>query len=97
MGRKSIVVQMDLQKPEQVEEAHRQVEETLGPVQILVNNAGMISDNLFIMLEEEDWGNVLDANVMGTVRVSKQVIRGMIPKLGVVNPTMLPVKERLKP
>jgi 3-oxoacyl-[acyl-carrier protein] reductase len=32
------------------------------------------------MLEENDWHNVLDANVMGTARVSKQVIRGMMMK-----------------
>jgi 3-oxoacyl-[acyl-carrier protein] reductase len=79
-GRKAAIIQMDLMNPAQIESAHKHVEDSLGPVQILVNNAGMIADNLFIMLEEQDWETVLQANIMGTARVTKHVIRGMMMK-----------------
>lgn len=80
MGQKACTVQMDLSDSNQIAEAHKVVEDKLGTVEILVNNAGVIADNLFIMLEDEDWDKVLNANIMGTVRVSKLCIRGMMMK-----------------
>jgi 3-oxoacyl-[acyl-carrier protein] reductase len=51
-----------------------------GSVDILVNAAGVISDNLFLLLENNDWQKVLQTNVMGTVNTTKLVIEGMMMK-----------------
>jgi 3-oxoacyl-[acyl-carrier protein] reductase len=50
----------------QVEKVLEQVEKELGPVSILVNNAGVIRDGLFVAMERGDWNAVIDTNLGGT-------------------------------
>jgi 3-oxoacyl-[acyl-carrier protein] reductase len=54
------------------------IEAELGPVEVLVNNAGVTEVMPFAMLEEEDWDEVMNTNVKGTYLVSRAVVRGMI-------------------
>src|SRR5690606_16631421 len=61
-----------------VNEAYAQIQERLGKIQILVNNAGAIRDHLFMMLEEDDWQTVLNTNVMGAVHTTKAVVRDLM-------------------
>lgn len=75
---KAIAVQMDVGDVKSVEAAHAQIKAELGPVEILCNSAGVIADNLFLMLEESDWRTVIDTNLMGVVHVTKAVIRDMM-------------------
>jgi 3-oxoacyl-[acyl-carrier protein] reductase len=49
----------------------------LGPVQILVLNAGAIRDGLLPFLREEDWDDILDVNLSAAFRVTRSLIRGM--------------------
>ena len=63
----------------------KDIEDTWGGIDILINNAG-ISQNLpLALMEEEDWDRVMDLNVKGTFLTSKAVLRGMIRrKSGVI-------------
>jgi len=53
-------------------------EEELGPVDILINNAGVSQIMPFAMIEEEDWDLIMDVNVKGMFIVTKAFARGMI-------------------
>jgi len=54
------------------------IEQDFGPVEVLVNNAGVAQIMPFAMIEEEDWDRILDVNVKGPFLVTKAFARGMI-------------------
>ena len=56
------------------------VERDLGPVDVLVNNAGLTKDNLLFRIGESDWDLVLDTNLKGTFLFTKAAARGMIKR-----------------
>jgi 3-oxoacyl-[acyl-carrier protein] reductase len=56
------------------------VEKELGGIDILVNNAGITRDNLVMRLKDEDWDEVLDANLRGAFAAIRAVSRGMMKK-----------------
>ena len=58
----------------------KEVEETLGTIDILINNAGITKDNLLIRMNEEDWDAVLDVNLKGVFLCTKAVARAMMKK-----------------
>jgi 3-oxoacyl-[acyl-carrier protein] reductase len=80
LGRKALAVAMDVADAAATVAAHQRIVAELGKVDVLVNSAGVTRDNLFLMLEPEDWSAVLDTNVMGTVNACKCVIRDMMGK-----------------
>ena len=55
-----------------------QIEQDLGPVEILVNNAGISGVMPFALTEEADWDRMMDVNVKGMFLVTKAFVRGMI-------------------
>ena len=55
-------------------------ESALGPVEILVNNAGLTRDNLLIRLSEAEWDEVLAANLRGAFVATQAVLKGMMKK-----------------
>ncbi len=55
-------------------------EEALGPVDILVNNAGITRDNILLRLKDEDWDDVLNANLKGPFNMTRAVARGMMKR-----------------
>jgi len=50
----------------------------IGPISILVNNAGITRDNLLLRMRDEDWQAVIDTNLTSVYRASKAVLRGMM-------------------
>ncbi|NBO54682.1 MAG: SDR family NAD(P)-dependent oxidoreductase, partial [Actinobacteria bacterium] len=60
------------------EAAFKEVEAKLGPVEILVSNAGITNDTLLLRMSESDFTNVIDANLTGAFRVSKRAAQGML-------------------
>jgi 3-oxoacyl-[acyl-carrier protein] reductase len=56
------------------------VEKEFGGIDILVNNAGITRDNLVMRLKDEDWDDVLDANLRGAFAAIRAVSRGMMKK-----------------
>ena len=56
----------------------QRIEDELGPVDVLVNNAGIAQIMPFAMIEEKDWDMVMDINVKGMFLVTKAFARSMI-------------------
>lgn len=57
-----------------------ELEEQWGGVQILVNNAGITRDNLFIRMSEEEWDDVMHTNLRGAFTLARAVAKGMMKK-----------------
>jgi acetoacetyl-CoA reductase len=58
--------------------AFQKVRTELGPVDVLVNNAGITRDNLLMRMKDEDWQAILDTNLTSVYRSCKAVMRGMM-------------------
>lgn len=71
-------VRCDVTDTTAVDAAFRQVEQELGPVQILVNNAGVTADGLLLRMGEEQFTSVVDANLTGAYRCAKRAAAGMV-------------------
>lgn len=61
-----------------VTEVFKQIEADFGPVNVLVNNAGITKDTLILRLSEEAWDDVLDVNLKGAFNCLKAVTRSMM-------------------
>lgn len=55
-----------------------EVRERLGPVEVLVNNAGVTRDALAMRMKDDDWQAVIDTNLSGAFRLARGVLRGML-------------------
>ena len=71
-------LQCDITDQGQVEAAFAAVETELGPVEILVANAGVTKDTLLMRMSDEDWDTVIDTNLTGTFRVVRRASRPMM-------------------
>jgi acetoacetyl-CoA reductase len=58
--------------------AFEKVRTELGPIAVLVNNAGITRDGLFRKMSHDDWRAVIDTNLNSLFNVTKQVIEGMV-------------------
>lgn len=58
----------------------REVEEKLGPIEVLVNCAGITRDGTFRKMTQEQWKAVIDINLTGVFNVTRQVVNGMIDR-----------------
>jgi 3-oxoacyl-[acyl-carrier protein] reductase len=65
-GGKALAVQADVADRASVAACVKRVQEELGPVGILVNNAGVIEDGLFVRMTPEEWNKVVHTNLGGT-------------------------------
>ncbi len=71
-------VECDVTSAAQVDAAFGAVETELGPVQVLVANAGMTDDTLLLRMSEDSFSRVVDANLTGAYRVAKRAAQGML-------------------
>ena len=71
-------VACDITDPGQVDHAFDTVEAELGPVEILVANAGVTKDTLLMRMSDDDWQQVIDTNLTGTFRVVRRASRPMM-------------------
>jgi 3-oxoacyl-[acyl-carrier protein] reductase len=78
-GGKAIAVEGDVSDANGVPDALiSKLEDELGPVLALVNNAGITADGLAIQLEDEDWDKVIDTNLTAAFRMTRRAMRPMI-------------------
>jgi len=68
----------DMTSTEQVDQAFTQIEQELGPVEVLVANAGITRDQLLMRMSDEEFESVLDVNLTGTFRCVRRASKGMI-------------------
>lgn len=76
----AIAIKADVSVAEDVKEMVKAVEQELGTIDILINNAGITKDNLLIRMSEEDWDSVMDINLKGVFLCTKAVSRAMMKK-----------------
>ena len=80
IGGGAIAVSANVTNPDDCAAAVSQVEEALGPIDVLVNNAGITRDGLLIRMADADWSAVLDVNLKGVFNMTKAVARGMMKR-----------------
>lgn len=68
----------DITDQGQVDQAFETIEAELGPVEILVANAGVTKDTLLMRMSDDDWDQVIDTNLTGTFRVVRRASRAMM-------------------
>lgn len=73
-----MVCKCDISKEEEVEEMINDICDAFGGIDILVNNASICKDNLFLEKRVKDFKRILEVNVIGTYLVSKYVAKVML-------------------
>ncbi len=77
-GGRAIAVGADVSKDDQIEAAVGTVAAELGPPTVLVNNAGVLRDNLLFKMSEDDWDTVLNVHLRGAFLMSRSVQKHMV-------------------
>jgi len=80
LGDRAVGVACDVTDGAQVEAAISTAEKALGPIAILVNNAGITRDNLLLRMTEAEWDEVMTANLKGAFHATKAVLKGMMKR-----------------
>ena len=73
-----LVVQADVSNPQEAQALIERVEEELGDIDALVNNAGVTRDTLIARMSDDDWETVIDTNLRGTFNTARAVSRKML-------------------
>ena len=73
-----IAVPVDVADPASVDAAFAAVEDALGPIGILVNNAGVAADGLVMRMTDEQWGSVLRTNLDGAFHCTRRALPKMV-------------------
>jgi 3-oxoacyl-[acyl-carrier protein] reductase len=74
----SLTVRADVSDPASVDAAFTEVETKLGPIEIVVANAGITRDTLMMRMTDDDFTSVIDTNLGGAFRVAKRASKGML-------------------
>lgn len=74
LGRRAIGVRCDIGVAEEIIAAVKRVQEELGAVSILVNNAAITRDGLMLRMKRDDWDSVIQTNLTGTFIMTQQVL-----------------------
>ncbi|AWW33540.1 3-oxoacyl-ACP reductase [Mannheimia varigena] len=67
---------------ESIDSVLKQIKETFGDVDVLVNNAGITRDGLLMRMKDNDWFDIIQTNLTSIFRLSKAVLRPMMKKGG---------------
>jgi 3-oxoacyl-[acyl-carrier protein] reductase len=78
IGERTHVLPCNLADKNEVEALVPKAEEVMGQLDILVANAGITKDNLFVQLKDEDWDQVIDVNLTATFRLARASVKGMM-------------------
>ena len=74
----SLTVRAEMNDAASIDAAFTEVEDRLGPVEVVVANAGITRDTLLLRMSEEDFTEVIDTNLTGTFRVVKRAAKGLL-------------------
>ncbi|MBX6377393.1 MAG: 3-oxoacyl-[acyl-carrier-protein] reductase [Clostridia bacterium] len=78
LGRRAEAIQADVSDPVAAAGLVAAAEERLGPVDVLVNNAGITRDNLLLRMKDEDWQSVLATNLTAIFACTRAAARSMV-------------------
>ncbi len=80
LGSNALSIKKDMSIEEDVKEAIKEIEEKLGTVDVLVNNAGITRDGLLMKMKTEDFDRVIEVNLRSVFLTTREVIRPMMKK-----------------
>ncbi|MEL7106296.1 MAG: 3-oxoacyl-[acyl-carrier-protein] reductase [Pseudomonadota bacterium] len=78
LGDRAHVLPCNLSDPSAVDALPKVAAEAMGSLDVLVNNAGITRDGLFMRMSDDDWQSVLDVNLTATMRLCRGAVRGMM-------------------
>jgi 3-oxoacyl-[acyl-carrier protein] reductase len=78
IGERVHVLPCNLADKNEVEALVPKAEQAMGQLDILIANAGITRDNLFVQLKDEEWDQVIDVNLTATFRLARAAVRGMM-------------------
>ena len=78
LGVRAMASQGDVANTEAAGELVKQVKDTFGRIDFLVNNAGIVRDTLILRMKEDDWDAVIDTNLKGAWNFAKAALRVML-------------------
>ena len=76
--RKVKCISCNLNDELQIESLVQQSNEYYGSTDILINNAGITKDNLFLRMKDEEWNDVINVNLNSNFKLTKQILKDMI-------------------
>lgn len=80
LGEKARIVVADLADPAAADGLIAQAEAVVGPVDSVINNAGLTRDGLAVRMSDADWQTVLDVNLTAGFRLARAALRGMMKR-----------------
>ena len=81
-GGEAMTVQIDVTSAESVDAAFAAVEAAWGPVEVLVNNAGVTGDGLLMRMSDDQWSTVVRTNLDGAFHAIRRALPGMVKARG---------------
>jgi len=78
LGVRAMASQGDVANTDAAAELVKQVKDTFGRIDFLVNNAGIVRDTLILRMKEDDWDTVIDTNLKGAWNFAKAALRVML-------------------
>jgi 3-oxoacyl-[acyl-carrier protein] reductase len=78
LGERAVAIPCNLSDADDVNTLIKSAEEASGPVDILINNAGMTKDGLAMRMNDDDWESVLAVDLSAAFRLSRAALRAML-------------------
>jgi 3-oxoacyl-[acyl-carrier protein] reductase len=80
LGSRVFMAPCNLSDAESVETLVARAEQAAGPLDILINNAGITRDNIFMRMKDEEWADVIDVNLTSVFRLTRAAVKGMMKR-----------------
>lgn len=80
LGNNGIGILLNVKEQNSIKVCLKTIQKEFGDIDILINNAGIIQDNILLYMQDSEWQSVIDVNLTGVFRMSKSVIKPMIKK-----------------
>ncbi len=77
-GITGVGMQLDVTQADQIETVISAISDKYGAIDVLVNNAGITRDNLFMRMKEDEWDDIIETNLSSVYRLCKACIRPMV-------------------
>lgn len=79
IGADGETIRFDVSNFEETRNAINDIDGRLNNIEVLVNNAGITADGLFIMMSEDDWDSVINTSLKGFYNITRPVLEKMVP------------------
>lgn len=80
MGERTFILPCNLSDNTAVSALPKEAEAAMGSLDILINNAGITKDNLFMRMKDEEWDEVIQVNLSASFRLARASLRGMMKR-----------------